>query len=81
MLRRACDRAANKTQRFYLDWGRYVGRRVSDQVDIAGFTKAVRDRMQTKSYRVTNREFHDGSAWLLIGQRVLPALREFFPAK
>src|SRR6185312_8165721 len=75
------DRAANKTQRFYLDWGRYDGRRVSDQVDIAGFTKSVRDRMQAKGYRVTGREFNDGSAWPFVSQRILPALREFFPLR
>lgn len=75
------DRAANKTQRFYLDWGSYDGRRVSDQVDIAGFTKSVRDRMQARGYRVTGREFHEGSAWPFASQRILPALREFFPVK
>lgn len=75
------DRAANKTQRFYLDWGRYDGRRVSDQVDIAGFTRAVRDRLQAKGYRVKGREFNDGSAQLFISQRALAALREFFPVK
>ena len=75
------DRAANKSQRFYLDWGRYDGRRVADQVDIAGFTKAVRDRMRAKGYRVTGREFNEGSSWLFVGQRVVPALREFFPLK
>lgn len=75
------DRAANKTQRFYLDWGRYDGRRVADQVDIAGFTKAVRDRMQAKGYRVKGREFNEGSSWLFVSQRVVPALREFFPLK
>ena len=75
------DRAANKNQRFYLDWGRYDGRRVADQVDIAGFTKAVRDRMQAKGYRVTGREFNEGSSWLFVSQRIVPALREFFPLK
>ena len=75
------DRAANKTQRFYLDWGRYDGRRVSDQVDIAGFTKAVRDRMQAKGYHVKGREFNEGSAWPFVGQRAMPVLREIFPTK
>lgn len=75
------DRAANKNQRFYLDWGRYDGRRVADQVDIAGFTKAVRDRMQARGYRVTGREFNEGSSWLFVSQRLVPALREFFPLK
>jgi enterochelin esterase-like enzyme/outer membrane protein assembly factor BamB len=75
------DRAANKTQHFYLDWGRYDARRVSDQVDIAGFTKSVRDRMQAKDYHVTSREFNEGSAWPFVSQRILPALREFFPLR
>lgn len=75
------DRAANKTQRFYLDWGRYDGQRQSDLVNIAGFTRAVRDRMQAKGYRVTGREFNDGSAMPFFSGRLLPALRDFFPVK
>jgi enterochelin esterase-like enzyme/outer membrane protein assembly factor BamB len=75
------DRAANKTQRFYLDWGRYDGRRVADQIDIAGFTKAVHDRMQGKGYRVKGREFNEGSSWLFMSQRIVPALREFLPLR
>jgi outer membrane protein assembly factor BamB/enterochelin esterase-like enzyme len=75
------DRAANKTQRFYLDWGHYDGRRVADQIDIAGFTKAVHDRMQARGYRVEGREFNEGSSWLFLSQRIVPALREFLPLK
>ncbi len=75
------DRAANKNQRFYLDWARYDGRRESDQVDIAHFTKSVLDRMESKGYRVVGHEFNEGSAWPFLTQRLLPTLQAIFPAK
>ena len=73
------DRSSNKGQRFYLDWGRYDGRRKSDRIDMPAFMRATAERLKKRGYSVTTREFSDGGATPFWVQRIMPALREFFP--
>jgi hypothetical protein len=66
-------------QRFYLDWGVYDPRRVSDGLDVPGFTKAVSDRLRVRGFDVTSREWNDGSAVPFWTERSVHALRLLLP--
>jgi enterochelin esterase-like enzyme len=67
--------------RFYLDWGRYDPHRVSDRTDVAGFTRTLSERLRAYGYPVESRESADGSALAFWGERLMPALRQFFPVE
>jgi enterochelin esterase family protein len=69
------DATPKSAQRFYLDWGRYDPRRVSDGLDVPGFTRALADRLRGRGFDVTAREWNDGSAVPFWTERSLPALR------
>jgi hypothetical protein len=73
------DRTPKSSQRFYLNWGKYDPRRRADNVDVAGFTGAVSDRLRKRGFQVDSRESNDGSAWLFAADRARIALRAFFP--
>jgi enterochelin esterase family protein len=67
--------------RFYLDWGRYDPHRTSDRTDVAGFTRTLSERLRARGYPVESRESPDGSAHVFWADRLMPALRQFFPVE
>ena len=72
------DGAPKTGQRFYVDWGRYDPRRQSDELDVPGVSKTLRDRLAARGFAVDGREWADGSATLFWTTRVVPALRAMF---
>ena len=75
------DRTPKSSQRFYLNWGKYDPRRRADNVDVAGFTRAVSDRLRKRGFQVDSLESSDGSAWLFAADRARFAIRAFFPSE
>jgi hypothetical protein len=75
------DRTPKSSQRFYLDWGKLDPRRRADNVDVAGFTSAVAERLRQRSFQVESRETPDGSAVPFFADRARFALRTFFPVE
>ena len=75
------DRTPKSPQRFYVDWGKLDPRRRADNVDVAGFTSAVRDRLRQRGFQVESRETADGSALPFFADRARFAMRAFFPAE
>ena len=73
------DRTPKSSQRFYVDWGKRDPRRRADNVDVAAFTSAVRDRLRQRGFQVESRETPDGSALPFFADRGRSALRAFFP--
>ena len=73
------DRTPKSSQRFYVDWGKLDPRRRADNVDVAAFTSAVRDRLRQRGFQVESRETPDGSALPFFADRGRFALRALFP--
>jgi enterochelin esterase-like enzyme len=73
------DKAPRTSQRFYVDWGRYDPRRRSDELDVPGVSRKLRDRLAARGFAVDGREWNDGSATVFWTTRVVPALRAMFP--
>ena len=73
------DTAPKSAQRFYLDWGRYDPHRRSDELDVPGVTRKLRERLAARGFATEGREWNDGSATPFWTARVAPALRAMFP--
>jgi outer membrane protein assembly factor BamB len=69
------ERTTPAGQRFYLDWGRYDGRRPVDELDVAGLTRTLRERLASRGFAVEGREFADGSDVPLWSARARYGLR------
>lgn len=75
----AIDSAPKGSQHFYIDWGRYDPHRRSDELDVPGVSRKLRDRLAARGFAVDGREWADGSATVFWTTRVVPALRAMFP--
>ena len=73
------DGAPKTGQRFYIDWGRDDPHRQSDELDVPGVSRKLRDRLAARGFAVDGREWADGSATVFWTTRVVPALRAMFP--
>lgn len=69
------DASVNKGQRFYIDWGRYDPRRMSDGLDVPGFTRAVHDHLVARNQNVSGQEWNEGSALAFLGTRSILGLQ------
>ena len=61
-------------QRFHVDWGRYDPRRESDQLDVPGFSRRVRESLAARGFPVSGGETADGSTVLYWSSRAVRAL-------
>ena len=70
------DRTPRSDQRFYVDWGRYDPRRTTDKLDVRDFSSRVHDRLKSRGFAVSGREWNDGSTYLFWSARAVAAIRE-----
>jgi len=75
------ERSPLSKQRFYVDWGRYDPRRTTDELDVAGFSARVRERLVKKGFAVSGHAWNDGSTVPLWAARALTAMKELWPMR